>query len=206
MFIQHLLAGNYIYFFGVIFSVTFSVCLHEYAHAITAYKMGDDTAARKGHLSLNPMIQMGPTSLIIMCLIGIAWGAVPVNPSILRRKKHGEAIVALAGPATNLLLCVLSGIVLGLMIKMNSRADVAMEILWIFCRLNGVLFLLNMLPVPPLDGYTIAEGFFPKMREFSPDTVRTVGFYAIIIIIATPVGGFIWNGGELLARIFAFSL
>ena len=58
LFIQHLLDGNYIYFFGVIFSVVFSVCLHEYAHAIAAYKLGDSTAAKRGHLSLNPMIQM----------------------------------------------------------------------------------------------------------------------------------------------------
>ena len=204
MFIQQLLNGNYVYFFGVVLSVMFSVCLHEYAHAFTALKLGDDTAARRGHLSLNPMIQMGPTSLILLCVLGLAWGAVPVNPAILRLKKFGEAKVAFAGPLVNLALCMISGFIFAGMYYLGSGADIVLTVLQIFCTLNGTLFILNMLPVPPLDGYTVLEEFVPQLRSISPATARQVGFYALIMIIATPVGGFIWSGGRGLAEIFMY--
>jgi Zn-dependent protease len=57
-----------------------------------------------------------------------------------------------------------------------------------------------MLPVPPLDGYTLLEGFIPKLRTFSPAATRQIGFYALILIIATPAGGFIWSGGAFMAK------
>ena len=75
--------------------VMFSICLHEYAHAATALKLGDDTAANEGHLTLNPMIQMGLMSIIFLFIIGIAWGSVPVDERRLRGK-YGPAIVAVA--------------------------------------------------------------------------------------------------------------
>ena len=101
MFIQHLLSGNYIYFFGVIFAVTFSVCLHEYAHAITAYKMGDDTAARKG---IYPESYDSDGADIIDYHVPDWHCLWCCTGKTLRfaQKKHGEAIVALAGPATKL--------------------------------------------------------------------------------------------------------
>ncbi|MCO5045505.1 MAG: hypothetical protein M9935_09575 [Kiritimatiellae bacterium] len=64
--------------------VTFSICVHEFAHAWMALRLGDDTAAREGHLSLNPLIQMGWMSLMLLALFGIAWGSVPVDPRRLR--------------------------------------------------------------------------------------------------------------------------
>ena len=90
--------------------VMFSICLHEAAHAYVAMKQGDPTAANHGHLSLNPIKQMGTFSIIMLLLIGIAWGAVPVDPRRMRHK-YSEALVSFAGPAANLLLffafCVL---------------------------------------------------------------------------------------------------
>ena len=82
--------------------VVFSICLHEFFHAWTAMKLGDMTAADRGHLTLNPLKQMGPFSIIMFLFLGFAWGAVPVDNSVLRaRNRHAPAIVALAGPATN---------------------------------------------------------------------------------------------------------
>ena len=82
--------------------VVFSICLHEFFHAWTALQFGDTTAADRGHLTLNPLRQMGPMSIIMFLILGFAWGAVPVNPAVLRAKnRHAPAIVSLAGPATN---------------------------------------------------------------------------------------------------------
>ena len=86
LFVQYL-SSDPLYFFSWTLAVIFSVCFHEYWHAATALKLGDDTAARAGHLSFNPMVQMGPASLIMLLLIGIAWGSVPVDP---RRQRLGQ--------------------------------------------------------------------------------------------------------------------
>ena len=85
--------------------VIFSICLHEYMHAWVALKMGDPTAALHGHLTMNPFKQMGLMSLIMLALIGIAWGQVPVNPDNLPTRKKRIA-VALAGVCANIFLAI----------------------------------------------------------------------------------------------------
>ena len=96
------LAENPRYFFLVTLAVIPSICLHEYFHAQVALWCGDDTAARNGHLTLNPLKQMGWISLIMFFFIGIAWGQVPVDPRRLTRKQ--DALVSFAGPFMNLVL------------------------------------------------------------------------------------------------------
>ena len=93
-------------FFSQLLIVVFSICCHEYLHALTAYKLGDPTAAMRGHLTLNPLKQMGFISLLMLFFIGIAWGQVPVDTRNLRGK-HAPALVAAAGPVTNLMLSLL---------------------------------------------------------------------------------------------------
>ena len=90
-------------FFAISIIVIFSVCCHEFVHAATAMMLGDDTAANHGHLTFNPFKQMGIISLIMLCLFGLAWGQVPVNPANFR-KKYFASIVAASGPVTNLVL------------------------------------------------------------------------------------------------------
>ncbi len=96
------------YYFSWVFSVMFSICVHEYAHAAMALHHGDDTASQRGHLTLNPLVQMGIRSLILLFVIGIAWGSVPVNLAKLRTRRSAAA-VAFAGPLANLFLCVIFG-------------------------------------------------------------------------------------------------
>ena len=95
-----------LYYFSWVLAVMFSICVHEYAHAAVALRLGDDTAAREGHLSLNPFVQMGGSSIFMLLIIGIAWGAVPVNRARLRGRVMGEALVSLAGPLANLALAL----------------------------------------------------------------------------------------------------
>lgn len=168
--------------------VMFSICIHEYSHARAALYFGDDTALQNGYLTLNPLKTMGPFSLIMLFLIGIAWGAVPVNPSTYKKKLH-RSLTSFAGPASNLALALIFAIVAAVLMTVDWESGheisaTAYEVSVRFVMLNFVLFLLNMLPVPMLDGWHIAEPFFPQMKSISSQTgeLLTVGFLLLFFV------------------------
>ncbi len=202
LFINYL-ASDPFFFFTWIVIVIFSICVHEYAHAYTALRLGDDTAARAGHLSLNPMVQMGPTSLIFLALIGIAWGSVPVAIQRFRQAWAGAA-VAVAGPVSNLVLCLIFAFLGALFAALFGEAlsDEVRMFLWVGSVANGVLFVLNMLPVPMLDGWSVFSYFFPPMSRVSPNAAQHITLLLIAAIFLTPLGGMIWGAGGAIARLF----
>ena len=187
--------------------VVFSICFHEYMHARAALWQGDDTAARSGHLTLNPLKQMGFVSLILLFVAGIAFGQVPVNPQRMRNR-HSDAIVSFAGPFANLLL---TGLFLGSVIFVmlsgsespGGQRKFLVEVLLNGAVLNAVLFLLNMLPVPPLDGFGIARSFFPKLQSTTSEFLNGAYFFIIVAImfsagILFSVAGYLVTQGLLL--------
>jgi Zn-dependent protease len=188
------------YYFTWIIIVTFSICVHEWAHAAMALRCGDDTAARAGHLSLNPLVQMGPTSLFYLAIIGIAWGMVPVDVSQLR-KRGQEALVAFAGPLANFVLMMIFSLlfmVVSALIPMEENSFV--PILYEASRANAVLFLLNMLPIPILDGWTVLSHFIPRMKMLPRETAMSIATMCILAIFITPLGNLLWQGGEAFSR------
>ena len=195
LFISNLTSDPF-YYCAWVLTIVFSICAHEYAHAAMALKCGDDTAARLGHLSLNPLRQMGLTSIIMLALIGIAWGAVPVNPANLRTRGRA-ALVAFAGPGMNLLLCIVAGIlavicgqfISGPLPRFFLTAAIA----------NGVLFLFNLLPVPMFDGWAVFSLLFPAMQKLAAQMAQWISMGFLILIFATPFGGLIWALGGKLA-------
>ena len=192
------------YYFAWIGVVAFSICVHEYAHARAALLLGDDTAARLGHLSLNPMVQMGPASLVMLLVLGFAWGAVPVNTLNLRGRKEA-ALVSASGPVSNLVLSlVFGGLAVG--VSLVSVGHGAPELMQRFFHLgsvaNGVLFVLNILPAPMLDGWPVFSLFFPKMREISPQQAQAFSWIFLLVIFFTPLWGLIWTGGSMMAGYF----
>ena len=143
--------------------VVFSICLHEYGHALMAKLQGDTTAEEMGHLTLNPLKQMGVTSLITLFLIGFAWGAVPVNPARMKHR-YSRTLVALAGVSMNLLLFLLFVIATVFCIKfLNSES--AAGLMSLGALLNIMLMMFNLLPIPPLDGFTALTSAFPSLGE-----------------------------------------
>ncbi len=168
------------YFFTVVLVVVFSICCHEFMHAAAALWCGDDTAARSGHLTFNPFKQMGLISLIFLLVAGISWGAVPVNPANFRRR-WDAVLVSLAGPATNLLLFV---VFLGLFVvaKRFEWVPLAGFFFGVGAVLNMVLFLLNMLPIPPLDGFAVIQGFFPGLLKGDAEWVKGA-FLALGVLV-----------------------
>jgi Zn-dependent protease len=152
-----------------------SICLHELAHGWMALRCGDSTPRDLGHMTMSPMVHMGPFSLLMFAMTGIAWGAMPVNPSAFRRK-HDDALVAIAGPMMNLLIafvCVV-GYILWLGLGQGGWTGTRVSeplytVVEIFFRLgamlNVVLMLFNLIPVPPLDGSKVVMSFFPPIRR-----------------------------------------
>ena len=111
--------------------VIFSICCHEYAHAQIALWQGDSTAYENGHLTLNPFKQMGVISIITLLIIGISWGAVPVNPNRMKHK-YSEALVAFAGPFTNLFLFFIFSIVSAVvMLKGTPHSDITYNLVYV---------------------------------------------------------------------------
>lgn len=167
-------------FFAVSIIVIFSVCCHEFVHAFTALALGDDTAASRGHLTLNPFKQMGLTSLLLLALFGIAWGKVPVDKTRLRGK-HGYALVSAAGPLTNLVLSQVFGILCVIIAIAGIDNRFAIAMLCYGASLNLLLTLLNMMPIPGLDGWSLIADFFPKLATEAGETVK--GTYFVLIAL-----------------------
>ncbi|MBX2861764.1 MAG: site-2 protease family protein [Vampirovibrio sp.] len=184
MFIESLFTDPQ-YYFWVILIVMFSVCLHELFHALAASWEGDDTAKDAGYFTMNPLVHMGKESLVILALFGFCWGLTPVNPSRFRHR-YGEALVAFAGPFANLLLLVVFSagavylLLSGALASQPSVEDNVFRFLQIGAVFNAFLFLFNLIPVPPLDGFTVLADIVPATRSWQQGFLGRYGFIVII--------------------------
>ena len=133
--------------------------VHEAAHAWIAYRLGDDTAQRHGRLTLNPLAHLDPLGAIMALVAMIGWAKpVPVNPWRLRfGPRVGNALVAAAGPLSNLLMAIVFAIPWRLGYLDNAPALIR-TIVWTFVVLNAALFLFNLIPLAPLDGISVLGG------------------------------------------------
>ena len=172
------------FFFGASFLVVFSICCHEFMHAWVAMKEGDCTAADAGHLTLNPLKQMGWFSLILFALLGIAWGQVPVDPANYRRSSSGLRI-SLAGPLTNLALAVIMLVLCAVLLDRGVEDYRALRMIFYGSVLNQVLFMLNMIPVPGFDGFTVVRHFFPQFLNFKSEAATIVSVVLILILFSS---------------------
>lgn len=210
MFLRYLWENPELYFSWIVI-VIFSICVHEFCHAWTAMKLGDDAAARMGYLSLNPMQVMGGYSLAALVLIGIAWGSVPVRREHLRFPAAAPA-VSVSGPASNLALLVAFSFfaaVAGALSGLNNELAKAFGFLFrVGALANAFLFLLNILPVPVLDGWEVATFFVPRLQRLDEQTRGYITLGALLLLLFG--GGFtwLWRGAALLSSlagaIFAF--
>ena len=171
--------------------VVFSICLHEFFHAWTALQFGDATAADRGHLTLNPLRQMGAMSIIMFLLLGFAWGAVPVNPPLLRaRNRHAPAIVALAGPATNFGLFLIGFFFFGFLhpriwnlIGNEAAGQTIIEFFLILGCYNAFLCIFNLLPVPGLDGWAALTEYVPRLNRLSSEFAKGATIFLIFLFL-----------------------
>ncbi len=134
--------------------------IHEFAHAITAKWLGDSTAEGMGRVSLNPLRHLSPLGTVALFILGFGWGKpVVVNIYNFKRPKLYYLLSSLAGPAANLVLCALS---LGIL-YLRPHWTIAFIFVSIF-YINAILAVINLLPVPPLDGSKIWPCIIPGMK------------------------------------------
>lgn len=154
--------------------------IHEVAHGLMAYRLGDPTAKNLGRLDLNPMKHFDPVGTTLLILFGYGWARpVPVNPYYFgdaKKQKNGMALTALAGPLSNILfatLCYMFYKIIVYFIPSSSFTIILASILMIMIRINISLATFNLLPVPPLDGAKIIGIFLPMETYY-----KVENFYA----------------------------
>lgn len=179
----------------IIVALIISIILHEMAHGYAANALGDPTARLQGRLSANPLVHIDPLgSVIIPAFLfltnaGLLFGwakPVPYNPYNLSNQKWGEALVAAAGPATNLLLAL----IFSLIIRSAEFVDISptfLQVSWYIVYINILLAMFNMLPIPPLDGSKILTAVLPyrlqqQYRGFA-QWVERYGLFAMFAFI-----------------------
>ena len=179
-----------------IFWVIASICLHELGHGAAAIWEGDDTPRRTGHMTWNPMVHMGTLSIVLFLLVGFAYGLMPVDPRNFRHGRRGDALVAAAGPAVNLILGVVlltsAGLVSGVLLNQDSPPMWATNIQLFLATggwLNLVLLALNLLPIPILDGgqaliYSIEGIMRSPLSMRAREIANSFGFAVLVLLMS----------------------
>jgi len=160
VFVDHLFSENPddVVFYVEVVAVSFvSIVLHELGHALTATWEGDPTPKIRGHLTWDPRVHMGWISIVLLLVAGLGFGSTPVNRSMFRHRRWGEALVSFAGPAVNLMLAVVGSFALAVCVRAQAP-HFAVSFWWAMTMWNVVLFLFNMIPIPPFDGFGVLDG------------------------------------------------
>lgn len=175
-----------------------SITVHEMMHAFVGLKLGDDTAAQEGRVSLNPLRHIDPFMTVLLPAVLLALHLppilaakpVPFNPERVKYDEFGAAMIAAAGPVSNLVLAIL-GV---LFTRLAAPSGILDDIAQIFIVLNVSLFVFNLLPIPPLDGSRVLYAFAPEPLQRVLAQIEPYGFFIIFgLILAGGFGSFISN-------------
>jgi Zn-dependent protease len=180
--------------------ILISIDIHELAHAIVADRLGDPTPRRMGEVSLNPFVHMDQIGLMLLVLtslgsFGFTYGRTHVTPTNLKfGPQRGNAIVAIAGPLSNLAVAAIIGVILSAYTAGSlSFMDITVaDFLLLAMILNILLFVFNLIPIPPLDGFTVVGGFLTARQMYSLAPLQQWGPLVILVLfIADPQIGII---------------
>lgn len=169
----------------------FSVVIHEVSHGLVAYWLGDSTAKYAGRLTLNPLSHLDLWGSISMFVIGMGWAKpVPYNPYNLKNQKWGPLIVGMAGPFSNILLALIAGVALRTLYVFGVNENLLIfSFLGTFAKINILLLVFNLLPIPPLDGSKLLFAFL-SISEHTKASLEQYGFIFIFIIVKIYSGPF----------------
>ncbi|MBD1379710.1 site-2 protease family protein [Metabacillus arenae] len=196
----------------VVITLIFAFTAHEFAHAFVAYKFGDQTAKNQGRLTLNPISHLDPFGTLLIFIAGFGWARpVPVNRYFFKNPRIAGVLVSVAGPVSNLILAFLATLIFYLLANTGliqaGLSDQVEQFFTIFINLNIILFLFNLLPFPPLDGYRIIEDLVPRNVRAKMTQYESYGIILFLIIVITPLDRYIiqpiFNSGrETVMNIF----
>lgn len=196
--------------------VIFAITVHEVAHGWVAKQYGDKTAWMLGRLTLNPLKHIDPIGTILvpgamLIMTGFVFGwakPVPVNSRNLRHPKRDMALVALAGPVANLLMAFGWALLIRLALAIDIP-DISIPLVYVGMAgisINLVLAILNLLPIPPLDGSRILSWALPSQWEHYYNQFEQYGFYLLVILLMTDSLSVILSYPLNMAKAFFFSL
>ncbi len=181
-----ILFSDPISFFIIAVGLIISVTIHEFAHAFTADKLGDPTPKYQGRVTLDPRAHLDPMGTLAILIIGFGWGkAVQFDPFNLKNPKKDTALIALAGPASNIILATLISVVIGAL----NISGILLSVLVTIIFINVMLAIFNLVPIYPLDGSKIAQALLPKQLALEYELfMRRYGNLVLIGLILP------WNG------------
>ncbi|MGQ0792966.1 MAG: site-2 protease family protein [Deltaproteobacteria bacterium] len=185
--------------------ILFALTVHEFCHAWAADVLGDDTAKAQGRLTLNPIAHLDPLGTLLMFIAGFGWARpVPVNTANFKDPRRGMLLVALAGPASNLVMAIIAGLALRFLIPsltgvelgsaVSGFLSVTTIVIILTLQFGIALAVFNMIPIPPLDGSRVLYGLLPEKQAYAYSRFEP---YGMILLFAL----FIFGG-----RIFSYIL
>ena len=183
----------------VVITLMIAFTFHEFAHAYVAYKFGDETAKRQGRLTLSPLSHLDPFGTLLIFIAGFGWAKpVPVNRYFFKRPRLAGVLVSVAGPLSNLVIAFVGTAIWYILLATNALAALPInyvnsleDFFNIFVSLNVMLFIFNLLPFPPLDGYRIIEDLSPAHIRAKMTQYESYGIIIFLILVITPLDGYI---------------
>ncbi len=188
---------------GLIVAIT----VHEYAHGLVAYRLGDPTAARAGRLTLNPLAHLDPIGVLMLWFFRFGWAKpVPVNPAYFRDPRRDMLKVSAAGPGANFIFALLFSVLEVVAYRLGASRTV-IEILQLTVLYNIFLGLFNLIPIPPLDGSRIMRSLLPARSALWLNQIDAYGWLILLLLIYSgfvqvilgPVAGFVFGVLRLVA-------
>jgi len=189
-------------------AIIIPIALHEFSHALAATLQGDPTPKSMGRLTLNPLAHIDPMGIILLIVAGFGWGKpTPYNPMNLKNHRFGPAIIAFAGPLSNLIMILIFGLFLKTVIHLGAE-NLLVIFLAALIQINIILMIFNLIPIPPLDGSKVLFSFLPRstqdiqmrLERFGP--VLLIGL--ILIDQISGIGLFSWLFRGLSNYVFSF--
>ena len=184
-----LLLNNPFAFILIAVPLLYAIIFHELAHGYVAYKMGDPTAKQRGRLSLNPLRHLDPLGTLMLFLVGFGWAKpVPINLNNTKNKRLSDVLISFAGPASNIILTIVSLLILKICLSLYTvLPPIVSMFLLQMAIINLFLPIINLLPIPPLDGSHLIANVLPEKIKIQYQKLGYVGFFLLYFVLQLPL-------------------